>query len=714
LTVALPSWPLSRAADAVVALCRAAGISLPDQPEQVVLPAPPAALDPTAPESSAGSLAGYLDAVAAALHVDLEAVSTPLGELADFALTAAPAILLLRWPEVGLLLALRTRGRRLTVVAPDGSLPTVDVEAVVEVLAEPLRAPVRPKVERLLDAAGVKAGRRRQKACRSILEDRLSGLPIPGGFLLRLGPARPLRQQARSHELPRLLRRFAGVHFAQYGIGLLTVFLVGNGALRGRIDSGWLLGGALLLALLLPLQSLETWLLGRISIASGILLRSRLLWGALRLPLETSRRHGHGDFIGQAIESEVVELGLRNGGLVAVGAGLDLLCALGVLLWAAWGTALLLVLWGGVAFALGHRYYRERQRFTDIRFSLTDELLEKMLGHRTRLVQESRAVWHRGEDQALLGYAERSRSLDAWTVALWSGVPFGWLVLGILSLGPLWLSVAPQASQLTVGLALGLWGVLLGFRALVRLCFGLSSLAGAAVALRRCRHLLDSAAVTEPQPLLAATPSFCPPTAVLQARGLRVRYDGAAEPVLREVSLRVEAGQRVLIQGASGSGKSTLLAALSGLQPIESGQLLLGGLDLSALGAGRWRKLVATAPQFHENHLFSAPLAFNLLVGRAWPPRGADLREAERLCRELGLGPLIDRMPAGLNQFVGETGWRLSHGERSRVYIARTLLQRGAVVLLDESFAALDPQTLAHTLRCVLERSPTLVVVAHP
>jgi ABC-type transport system involved in cytochrome bd biosynthesis fused ATPase/permease subunit len=70
-------------------------------------------------------------------------------------------------------------------------------------------------------------------------------------------------------------------------------------------------------------------------------------------------------------------------------------------------------------------------------------------------------------------------------------------------------------------------------------------------------------------------------------------------------------------------------------------------------------------------------------------------------------------MPAGLLQTVGETGWQLSHGERSRLYIARTLLQRADVIILDESFAALDPENLHQALCCVLTRAPTLLVMAH-
>ena len=84
------------------------------------------------------------------------------------------------------------------------------------------------------------------------------------------------------------------------------------------------------------------------------------------------------------------------------------------------------------------------------------------------------------------------------------------------------------------------------------------------------------------------------------------------------------------------------------------------------------------------------------------------------MCDELGLGPLVRRMPGGMFQMVGETGWRLSHGEQSRLFIARALLQRSDVVILDESLAALDPENMAAALRCVRARAPSLVVIAHP
>ena len=123
---------------------------------------------------------------------------------------------------------------------------------------------------------------------------------------------------------------------------------------------------------------------------------------------------------------------------------------------------------------------------------------------------------------------------------------------------------------------------------------------------------------------------------------------------------------------------------------------------------------IAYAPQFHDNHIFGGSLAFNLLMGRSWPPTPEDIAIAAAVCRELGLGDLIDRMPAGLVEQVGETGWQLSHGERSRVFLARALLQRADLVLVDESLAALDPVNLALALACIETRAPAAIVIAHP
>ena len=210
------------------------------------------------------------------------------------------------------------------------------------------------------------------------------------------------------------------------------------------------------------------------------------------------------------------------------------------------------------------------------------------------------------------------------------------------------------------------------------------------------------------------TPRGEPEVALLEAQGLVYRYRDRARPVLEDLSLTIHRGDRILIEGPSGGGKSTLAAILTRLRPPSSGLLLFGGLDRHTVRPDVWRRHVVSAPQFHENHVFTETFAFNLLMGRRWPPRRGDIVEAMTVCRELGLGELLERMPAGLLQLVGETGWQLSHGERSRLFMARALLQGAEVVILDESFAALDPENFHRALHCALERAPTLLIIAHP
>jgi ATP-binding cassette, subfamily B, bacterial len=152
---------------------------------------------------------------------------------------------------------------------------------------------------------------------------------------------------------------------------------------------------------------------------------------------------------------------------------------------------------------------------------------------------------------------------------------------------------------------------------------------------------------------------------------------------------------------------------MSGIYRPTSGLILLDGLDRDTLGNSGWRHRAAVAPQFHENYIIKGPLALNMLMGRDWPPRENDLLEAYHIGLALGLETLLERMPGGIMQCVGEGGWQLSHGEKSRVYLARALLQNAELLILDESFAALDPLTLQGALEAVLHKERTLIIIEH-
>jgi ATP-binding cassette subfamily B protein len=301
--------------------------------------------------------------------------------------------------------------------------------------------------------------------------------------------------------------------------------------------------------------------------------------------------------------------------------------------------------------------------------------------------------------------------MDSAIMPVLTGIPNGWMLVGLVGLVPAFVS----GTGTTVGFAVALGGVLLANRAFSGIAEGLASAARALIAWEQAGPLFRAAATA------AAKSPFVPrrrdpgPRAprLIEADGVTFRFLPQGEPVVDDVKLSVAHGDRILLEGASGGGKSTLASLLSGLRRPDAGLLLLNGLDRHTLGE-TWHHLATEAPQFHENHVFTATLGFNLLMGRSWPASEEELEEARRICAELGLDDLLQRMPSGLMQTVGETGWQLSHGERSRIFLARALLQGAQLTILDESFAALDPETLRTCLDCALRRAETLVVIAHP
>jgi ATP-binding cassette subfamily B protein len=347
-----------------------------------------------------------------------------------------------------------------------------------------------------------------------------------------------------------------------------------------------------------------------------------------------------------------------------------------------------------------------------LRVALTHDLIERLLGHRTRAAQQPRERWHEGEDEALERYVRASRVMDraaAWLLAL---VPRGWMLVGLCGVTPLFVGGRSAAS-----LAVALGGILLGFRALDRLTNGLWSLTGAAIAWQQTAPVFHAAARTNLQEQhvpAASMQSRADGAPTLDATDLRYTHAGRAEPVLHGCSLSVADGDRLILQGPSGGGKSTLAAILSGLRTAQSGLLLLKGVDRYTVGHAEWRRRVVLVPQFHENHLLLGTVAFNALMGGEWPPPADGFDRAEHLLRELGLGGTLDRMPSGVLQTVGETGWQLSHGERSRLFLARALLQNPDVLILDESFAQLDPETMGLALDAVVARAPAILLIAHP
>jgi ATP-binding cassette subfamily B protein len=685
------AWPAARLGDAVRELAVRAGLAN----SGAELPGGC---------SSAEDTGEWLDWAAKHLGCEAEPIESTLRDLERDLGCAYPAILRLGPSEFLAILA--GNGRKLRLLIPSLELRSVPLSEVCDVLRKPAEQDCGAEVSKLLQAADIPAGIR-PKTLRFLLKDQLGNKRFDQCWVLRPHPgAKPLRL-LRECGAFRNAGALVAAHTVQYLLWLASWAILGRLSLTGQMDRGWLLAWALLLFTLIPFQVLTTWRQGLFAIGLGAVLKRRLLYGAMRLIPEEMRHHGIGSFLGQALEAEAVETLALSGGIAGVLAIIELIVAVFVL----GRLTLLLIAWCALTAIAAYCFLRRYRKWTGARMDLTQDLVESMVGHRTRLAQQPRSEWHEGEDQAVQGYLHISQRVDSSGAWLMAGVPRGWLLAGLVCLAPS--IVAGHDSTAATAVSLG--GILLAYTAFRKLTGSFADLAAASVACTRIAELFRAAGRKE---LLGEAPAprrtFESGRKLVEADALTFRYRPHGSPALQACSLAVHQGERVLLEGPSGGGKTTLASLLSGTRQPESGLVLVDGMDRYTLGERRWRALIASAPQFHENHILTETLAFNLLMGRRWPPRASDMAEAETVCRELGLGNLLDTMPSGLLQMVGEGGWQLSHGERSRVFIARALLQDAEFVILDESFAALDPENLKTALECTLCRAKTLMVIAHP
>ncbi|MFF3975616.1 ABC transporter ATP-binding protein [Streptomyces sp. NPDC055808] len=179
--------------------------------------------------------------------------------------------------------------------------------------------------------------------------------------------------------------------------------------------------------------------------------------------------------------------------------------------------------------------------------------------------------------------------------------------------------------------------------------------------------------------------------------------------VLHGVSFRAEPGQMVALVGSSGAGKSTVAQLLPRLYDADAGTVRLGGIDVRDLTADSIRDTIGMVTQ--DGHLFHESVRANLTLARP----DADEEHLWEALRRARLDGLVASLPDGLDTVVGERGYRLSGGERQRLTIARLLLARQRVVILDEATAHLDNTSEASVQEALGEalEGRTAVVIAH-
>jgi ATP-binding cassette subfamily B protein len=528
--------------------------------------------------------------------------------------------------------------------------------------------------------------------------------------LLRLLPfARPYRGLVALTFLAALLATLA-----QLAVPLLTAAVV-----DGPIASGDRSALIPLMALALlfgvaeaALFFLRRWAMNRSCLRIERDLRDALYQRLQRLPVAFHDRWSSGQLLSRAT-SDVATV-RRFVGFAAVFLAVNLITCvvvLALLLITYWPLGLAVLLTTIPLTVLGLRWERrynvQARRVQDEQGELTTDVEEAVQGIRVvKSLGRSGLVFDRYDAKAT-----RLRRLELDKVRtlalLWCVFEFHpQVTLAVILIGG---AVAVNTGALTVG---GLVGFVALFTVLLWPILSLGFLFAfaqeTASACDRIGELLDAPVTVTDRP--GVVPAAITSLARLRFEGAGFTYPGSTSPVLDGVDLDVAPGETVALVGATGSGKTTLTALVGRLFDVTAGRVTVDGADVRDLPLSQLRSVVATA--FEDATLFSMSVRENLTLGRP-SATDADVEEALRVAQ----ADFVHDLPWGLATRIGEQGLSLSGGQRQRLALARAVLGRPSVLVLDDPLSALDVHTEAlveRALREVLSGTTALVVAHRP
>lgn len=253
--------------------------------------------------------------------------------------------------------------------------------------------------------------------------------------------------------------------------------------------------------------------------------------------------------------------------------------------------------------------------------------------------------------------------------------------------------------------------------AAVRLMPSVRNILGAMTAIRYNRHTIETLAGIDDENESPNHQERLHMRRSIELRDVTFGYGGQGEcpgGVIENFSLVVERGRRVGIKGASGAGKSTLMNLMLGLYVPQRGEILIDGERLDATNRCKWQNAVGYVPQ--SVFIIDSTLAENVALGE--DPEKIDRTRVDEALKMASLEEFARNLPEGTDTMIGESGCRISGGERQRIGIARALYRRPDVLFFDEATSALDRETERSINSSIARLSETnkeltIVVIAH-